>query len=1007
MSPTVAVVILVVVVVVAGVGGFFGLQAVKPSSTTSTTCTPPSACAVVANDVSVFAPQQPSFGQRYGGVLAGAALSGTVIPSGSETVKTYGIAWGDGTTTTSSGPIITHTYANPGLYVMAGSATDTSGGLHSGTAGLFPLNVSLSFSDAALGTYPSITTSFSNGTAGGYEPWVAVGTTVSVSASYVSTAPTPGWTNGAMNISVGTGVTKVSYTPGATSASGSYTLNTVGIDNITLHGSSVNGGTILPLTYTWGVYVAPSASGIGCKYCAPPTTAKSPHPNSIVAYEVAPGGAVTLDPAGDYYTVGDEVSLNIFQDLVAYNGTDVGPTYPNYYPQIATCVPGSSQCALLYSGNDLVKGDFYTFVIAKTAKFYDHSTGVSWNVYPSDVFFSIARQLAFSNLPAVAVYPGWIMAQSLLPAGNPAWDGGIHAPYNNTPQNILGSMLVNDSAFCPAAAYTSGNGCITFNVNGAGQSWPAFLSYVAHGTAGNVVPAGWYIQQGATVPGFTSTGGDFPVLLPGGVSSTSDSAFQAYNASQTATSWDAYEALAVTDYPTLESAVAFNEVGSGPYFLNGSANPAIGYVLSANPAFLAPAGCAGQPWCEPSYGTYAKSVTVYWGDTDTAGLEAAQAGQADLIDFEDADIATVLALVQKGDIKLAQTPSTSEFNFGYNTNIDLTALKTYDPYPINIQSDSFSYLGLRGFLDAAYPYASVQAQFNQIQGVQFGFNFGGFIPVGMGAYYPTNISWPNYNVTTGTYSDPSTNAAQVGSAAWWWSQLTTSGSPFYDPEFGSSGYSSSHPLHVPALYFLGDPTHQSVLNLWSTEVSSLSGGAIVFDVFPVAPSIVYANLLPDGQCPWALWFLGWAADYEQPYDYFAAYGAGSGTWSAPDTLFPTFSQSEYNAPSCGHSGVAGFANLSYWANVPYIDNDCQGVAYSVMVAWATVANTAPIASGIVEWNLISHIYNLLNLYANTQQVYTFQTVGPWINTGTINASPLNGYPGGEEVWFSFTGNGVT
>ena len=880
--------------------------------------------------------------------------------------------------------------------------------MHSGTNGLFPVDVNLSFGDTAIGTYPSISTTFSNGTAGGYEPWVDVGATVTVGASYIGSPPTTGWSNGAMSISYGPGVLQKSYNGGGATASGTYTLTSAGTANITLRGSSVNGGQTNGFTYTWAVYVAPSSTGEGCRYCHPPSVS-SPHPGDIVAYEVVPGGAVTIDPAGDYYTAGYEVALSVFQNLINYNGTDVGPSYPNYVPEIATCVPGSPQCAALY-GTTLVSGHNYTFVMAKTAKFYDPSTGKSWNVYPSDVMFSFLRQMAFSDLPAAAIYPGWMVTQALVGPGNPSWDNGIHAPYNNTPQNMLDSMMVNDSEFCPASAIagTSGDGCITFNAFGGGVSWPAFLSYITNGAAGNIVPASWYIANGATVPGFTTLGADLPVELPGGVTSTNSTGWQDYVAMQTPTTWDSYEGLGITDYPTLEPGVAFNEVGSGPYYLQ-SANPAIGYVLKANPSFLAPQGCAGEPWCQPAVGSYAKSVTVYWEDEDTQGIEAAQAGQADYVYVDAADTATEIALIQKGDLKLTGSPSTGVYNFAYNTLIDLSALKTYDPYPINIQANTLSYLGLRGFLDAAYPDASVQAQFNQIEGIQYGFTYGGFIPEYMGDYYPTNVSWPNYNTTTGQFGNPNSNPSDVGSAAWYWKQMTNPSSFLYDPQFGSGGYSSSNPLHIPALYFLGDPTHQSVLSLWSTEVSSLSGGAVVFDVFPVSMTTVFSNLIPDGGTPWALYSDLWFADYAQPYDYWAAFGAASGTYSAPNTFYETFTETPNDNPSaCGHSGETGFSNLTYWAGQPYLDQECQGVAYTIAAYWASIANSNPnLAQGALEWNRISAIYNLLNVEVDTEQMNAYAAVGPWINTASVDASSLNGYPGGEVIWYDITGNGVT
>ncbi len=1010
LSATVAIVILIVVILIAAGAGYFAFQSETPSKSSSTVCQPSTACASNANDLSLFVPMGPGSGQTITDIAANQSVPATLVPSGSETIKSYTVNWGDGTSTTSSSPTLTHSYASPGLYVMAASALDTGGVTHTGTSGLFPVDVNLSFGSEALGTYPSISTSFSNGTAGGYEPWDGVGSVVSVSASYIGTPPSTGWSNGPMTITTSTGVVQKSYTPGADSASGTYTLTAPGTANITLHGSSTNGVISDDFTYTWAVYVSASSADLGCKYCHPSAASvASPHSDSIVAYEVAPGGAITIDPAGDYYTVGYEVALNVFQNLIGYNGTDVGPSYSNYVPQVATCVPGSPQCASLYNGDDLVNGQNYTFVIAKTAKFYDPSTGASWNVYPTDVMFSIIRELAFSDLPAVAIYPGWMISQALLPAGNAAWDGGIHWPYNNTPANILNAMQVNDSAFCPASAMTSGDGCITFNVDGAGATWPAFLSYITNGAAGNIVPAGWYISEGATVPGWSTSGADLPVELPGGVTTTNSTAWQDYVAQQTPTSWDSYEELAVTDYPTLEPNVAFNEVGSGPYWLK-SANSAIGYVLEANPDFEVPQGCAGEPWCQPAYGTYAKTVTVYWEDSDTEGIEAAQAGQADYVYIAPADTATMIALIERGALKMVESPSTGVNNFAFNTDINLAGLKSYDPYSINIQSNSLSYIGLRGFLDAAYPDASVQSQFNQIQGVQYGFTYGGFIPEYMGDYYPTNISWPNYDVATGQFTNPSTDASTIGSAAWYWAQLNTPSSPIYDPQFGPGGiYSASNPLHIPALYFLGDPTHQAVLDLWSSSVQSISGGAIVFDVFPVATALVFSALVPDGGTPWALYFDAWEADYAQPYDYWAAFGAASGTYSAPNTFYETFTETANDNPTtCTHSGPSGWTNLTYWASQSYIAQACQGVAYQVALYWATVANSnLNLAQGALQWNQISSVYNLLNLAVDTDQTNAVATVGPWINTASIDASSLNGYPGGEIDWYTITGNGIT
>ena len=86
------------------------------------------------------------------------------------------------------------------------------------------------------------------------------------------------------------------------------------------------------------------------------------------------------------------------------------------------------------------------------------------------------------------------------------------------------------------------------------------------------------------------------------------------------------------------------------------------------------------------------------------------AGYADFAGIEEADTGTYLALEQRGEVGLLNLPGTAGYYFGFNTNIGLTTLAEFDPYKINIQSNSFSYAGLRDLLSYAYPYASVQAE---------------------------------------------------------------------------------------------------------------------------------------------------------------------------------------------------------------------------------------------------------------------------------------------------------
>ncbi len=1023
MSMPFALVILIVVIVVTAGVGYLGLQSVKPTTATVKSCSPASACVTssLTNDVTLFTPYNPGYGQTMISVASGVKLSATVGVTGSETIKTYQVAWGDGTNSSGPSATFTHVYAAPGTYVIAGSAIDTKGITHTGTGALIPVSVTPALGDVITGFYPTLVTSLLNGTTGGIYPWLGVGATVTVNGSYSSAPPNPLWLAAGPTLAAGAGVTQKTYSHGSTWATGTYSFASAGVYTVTLSGTTANATETLPFTYVWSFYVTATGAGLGCSSCKIPV-AKSPHPGEIVAYEVAPSGAVTLDPAGDYYTIGSEVTLNVFQYLISYNGTDEGPTANSFIPNAATCVPGSGQCNALYPGTgSLVSGSNMTFVISANDHFYDPATGKTWGVYPSDVMFSYLRMMMYADGSVTTTYPGWIIDQAFLPLGNPYYDispitsAAVHYPYNNTPYNMLTSMYVNDSAFCPASAMTNAHGCITINTAESGYAQPALLDYLAHGTAGAIQSCGWYTAQGTGVPGFKSSGADAPCYLPGDSTSTSQSSFTTFLAAQGPTSWDGLELDGQGNYSVCSTpfcATGFNEVGSGPYGLV-NANPTVGYVLAANPGWVQPAGCAGESYCLPAKGTFASKVVVYYDDDDTLGIQELSAGYADLAGIEQADAGTYLALAAKGQVVLVNTPSTSTFNFGFNLNIGLSTLAQFDPYKVNILSNTFDYVGLRDFLAQAYPYASVDAQYNVYQGIEFGFNYGGFIPEYLGNYYPTNVSFPGYNTTTGLWSDPSTSSSAssiVGSAAYYWKQITTSGNPLYDPQFGTGGYSASNPLHVPAIAFEGDPTHFAIMELWGKYVTQISGGAVVFDVFYVAPGVVYEYLVPGS--PWALWLLGWGADYAQPYDYWAAYGTAVGTWTTPNSVAATLTEGAasavYNSPSCtGYGAVDTFAALFYWANQLAIPQDCQGVAYNVTLYWAPYANhDTNVVQGQLIWNRLDAIFSALNLYVNTEQAFQPDYIAPWVNPSSLGLNGINGFPGQENLWYTVQGNGV-
>jgi hypothetical protein len=747
----------------------------------------------------------------------------------------------------------------------------------------------------------------------------------------------------------------------------------------------------------------------------------SPHPGTLDVYEVLKGGARTMDPAVAYDTGSYEPVMNVYQTLVNYNGS----TSASFVPTLATCVPGTVQCVTDYGTNltGFVGSEpiYWTFVIDPQAHFYDPSTHAAWGVYPTDVMFSFARTMGFTNLPYVTKDPGWIQSQSLLPYGNSSWDNGIHGTFNNTPGNILGSMLINDTTYCPAAAITNAHGCLTFVANGGGTDWPFFLELVADNLGGSVVPCGWFSAQGAGMPGWSSPAshGDGPCAVSQlGVSqSTSSAAWASYMGNLTSnsalitdnmTSWDTFE-LQANNQPGVNPNVQFNMVGSGPYY--AGVVPGSAYQLAVNPSYAQPSGCSGvgglatySGYCDPAAGSYAANVHVYWEPDDTFGISQYRAHSADFAGIEAVHTTTLLQLAAQGDLYYFTFPTLSSFftpiNLDWSSTV-YTDLFSSQPLP-NIPANFFTNVALREFYAHAYPYATVETTVRTVDGIQFTFNAGGPIPVGMGNYYPSNVSFPS--------GDPDTNPSDVGGAAWWWAQATNPSSLYFDPQLASC--TSLHPCTWAIAGLTGDPSDDIGIADWIAEIKSLTGGALqpfggasfdlTFDQFlDILFAPAYENPLVSAAGT------GWAPDYPDPTDYMAPMAYPDSSYTAPDA----FSQQlGYGLPAATNNSTCGFsattyANLIYWAHQAEnpanftLTSTCQGVAYSVAVHWMYVAAGLPVGpTRTLDYNLIEQILNGLSMFVYNGQSTQIQSAAPWIQQSSINQNPMIG-GGGDQFWF--------
>ncbi len=729
----------------------------------------------------------------------------------------------------------------------------------------------------------------------------------------------------------------------------------------------------------------------------------SPHPGTLQIYEAA-GGGPTVDPAVAYYTVDAEPIENVYETLIGYNGTDTVPTPDGFTPQAATCVPGSNTCNAQFGStlvyNNLTTGapQYYTFEIDSGAHFYDPGTGVSWPVYPSDVLFSFARTIAWANQPGVGVYNGWINAQDILPSGNASWDGAIHAPYNNTPENFYAGILVNDSAYCPTSTIVSTNGCVTFNVGPSGLAWPYFLELVADNLGGSIVPCGVFTAVGAGVPGFlgsSAPNGDGPCLLPGNATSSTSAAFQTYLSTLTPTAWDSFEDLGSTNYPYPQASVSQYMVGSGPY-ASTSVSVSEGYFLEANPAYQQPVGCAGQTGCLPAPGAYIPNVDVYWNNGDTQGIQEMIAGQADSAGFDLSHTSDILQLVSEGKYGLIHgIPTFTVLWYPMEMNFSATSVGTIDSTgQLNVPGNWFSYDSMRNFVVQAYPYQTSLDTTLTVDGIAYGENYCGAIPQDMGNYYPTNISsCPN--------GDPVGSPSTPGNVQWWWYQMNNPNSPYYDPEVAA--YSPSNPAKWPIVSVIGTPTEDTQVDLLISEIETFSNDTLQPYRIDVAGSTLINQLgLAPGDGSMPQYGFGWAPDYPDPTDYAAPTYYPDNAYTYTDAAAEQMTSPAFNnTTACGNANYGSWAALEYWAGIGQIPDACQGVAYDTALYWMyAAAHLTNIPQRVLDYNMVEHIMVEEGLYIYYDQELGAADYGSWINPSTINTNPMLG-GGGDQLWYDW------
>jgi len=413
------------------------------------------------------------------------------------------ISWNFGDGTTGTGLVVNHTYTSPGRYLVFVNATGPDG-YSNNLKSLWSINVvpqEINPAIASKETEPIITF---NTTANPDAPIIGLNSTLFIEASYLEPPTAENWSMAYYVINFGDEINNVTPVYYNTSSgnfmhttfehvykkTGFYILNLsiitynesffankIVTNNLTdiqylpsSYYSQVLSSQHYSVSYLLTIFVKSPGQSVGILKMS----GTVPNPGIINVAEVQPGGPDSIDPSIEYEVTGMEVICNVYETLIAYNGSHT--SLSSLFPMVAKEIPTVE--------NGGISPDHlnYTFYIRSGLKF---ANGDPLTVY--DVYMSFVRSLLFvQGAPGT---PDWIIAQDLLP-------GGGFAPGLFTNGTALYSNITR------ALTYDNVTQSITFHLL---KPDPAFLYYLADPLGASIQDYKWLVEHGAGIT-FTPSG---------------------------------------------------------------------------------------------------------------------------------------------------------------------------------------------------------------------------------------------------------------------------------------------------------------------------------------------------------------------------------------------------------------------------------------------------------------------------------------------------------------------
>jgi ABC-type transport system substrate-binding protein len=404
----------------------------------------------------------------------GSPISYSVYSAASNGVVT--INFGDGQSTT--GTSATHTYANPGTYLVTSQET-IGGSVVSSTDSAARSILITPVVNSTMAPFISIPVIAVNTTLNPTAPVVPVNTPVYFLGGYLFTPSDPNTNIYEYIWNFGNGDTQTvladntTFNPVTNPVNITYSQPGIYPVSLTLvTENESNPQQIYSITTEYTIAVNSSSQ----PYTELVFSGNVPNPNVITTVFNVPGGPKSFDPQVDYDTVSAEVGINIIGTLLVYNESSTS----TFLPMLATQIP------TIDNGGINSNYTQYTFTINSNLKFSNGNTITAY-----DVWYSMIRNLLFNG--GAPGTPGWILNQYMIPSAGDCLP--IVTSDNDT---------ADFNAIINAVTYNNATDTVTFNL--ASSVNPTLFFYaIADASGAGILDAAWLQSVGAGIT-FTPAG---------------------------------------------------------------------------------------------------------------------------------------------------------------------------------------------------------------------------------------------------------------------------------------------------------------------------------------------------------------------------------------------------------------------------------------------------------------------------------------------------------------------